>query len=427
MNTLTFNRRTLLAAALLGALIAGLAGYGLALWRQSVTADVNGLAAPIAGTVDMASANGLDSRKPLYWYDPMKPDARFDKPGKSPFMDMDLVPRYAEDATAGGVKIDPRLTQSLGFRLASVTREVVASSFDAVGTLGLNERDVAIVQSRAAGFVEKVYARAPGDVVLAGAPLVDLLVPEWAGAQQEFLAVRAYAEDTLAAAARQRLLLLGMPETLVREVERSGRAQPVMTITSPIGGVIQELMVRSGMSLGAGMTLARINGLATVWLEVAVPEVQAALANPGSSVKARFAAYPGEVFEGRVKAVLPETVRETRTLRLRIELPNPAGKLKAGLYATATIVGAGEAALVVPSEAVIRTGQRAVVFVAGEKPGQFSPVTVELGREVGDKLVVIKGLTVGQQVVASGQFLIDSEASMTGMVARSAAGQEAPK
>ena len=427
MNTLTFNRRTLLAAALLGALIAGLAGYGLALWRQSVTADVNGLAGPIVGTVDMASANGLDSRKPLYWYDPMKPDARFDKPGKSPFMDMDLVPRYAEDATAGGVKIDPRLTQSLGFRLASVTREVVASSFDAVGTLGLNERDVAIVQSRAAGFVEKVYARAPGDVVLAGAPLVDLLVPEWAGAQQEFLAVRAYAEDTLAAAARQRLLLLGMPETLVREVERSGRAQPVMTITSPIGGVIQELMVRSGMSLGAGMTLARINGLATVWLEVAVPEVQAALANPGSSVKARFAAYPGEVFEGRVKAVLPETVRETRTLRLRIELPNPAGKLKAGLYATATIVGAGEAALVVPSEAVIRTGQRAVVFVAGEKPGQFSPVTVELGREVGDKLVVIKGLTAGQQVVASGQFLIDSEASMTGMVARSAASQETPK
>lgn len=427
MNTLTLNRRTLLAAALVGALIAVLAGYGLALWRQSATSDVNGQAAPLAGTVDVASANGVDNRKPLYWYDPMKPDARFDKPGKSPFMDMDLVPRYAEDAAAGGVKIDPRLAQSLGFRLASVTREVVSSSFDAVGTLGLDERDVAIVQSRAAGFVEKVYARAPGDVVVAGAPLVDLLVPEWAGAQQEFLAVRAYAEDSLAAAARQRLLLLGMPETLVREVERSGRAQPVMTIASPIGGVIQELMVRSGMSLGAGMTLARINGLGTVWLEVAVPEVQAALANPGNSVKARFAAYPGEVFEGRVKAVLPETVRETRTLRLRIELPNPTGKLKAGLYATATIVGAREDALVVPSEAVIRTGQRAVVFVAGEKPGQFSPVTVELGREVGDKLVVIKGLTVGQQVVASGQFLIDSEASMTGMVARSAAGQEAPK
>ena len=427
MNTLTFNRRTLLAAALVSALIAGFAGYGLALWRQSVAADVNGLAAPLAGTVDVVSANGVDSRKPLYWYDPMKPDTRFDKPGKSPFMDMDLVPRYAEDATAGGVKIDPRLTQSLGFRLASVTRERVASSFDAVGTLGLDERDVAIVQSRTAGFVEKVYSRAPGDLVVAGSPLVDLLVPEWAGAQQEFLAVRAYAEDSLTAAARHRLLLLGMPEALVREVERSGRAQPVMTITSPIGGVIQELMVRTGMSLGAGMTLARINGLSTVWLEVALPEVQAALATPGRAVRARFAAYPGEVFEGRVKAVLPETVRETRTLRLRIELPNPNGKLKAGLFATATIVGAREDALVVPSEAVIRTGQRAVVFVAGEKPGSFSPVTVEIGPEIGDKLVVLKGLIAGQQVVASGQFLIDSEASMAGRVVRSAAGQEAAK
>jgi len=363
----------------------------------------------------------------LYWYDPMKPDARFDKPGKSPFMDMDLVPRYAEESAAGGVKVDSRLVQSLGFRLASVTREAVASSFDAVGTLGLDERDVAIVQSRTAGFVEKVYSRAPGDVVVAGSPLVDLLVPEWAGAQQEFLAVRAYAEDSLAAAARHRLLLLGMPEALVREVERSGRAQPVMTITSPISGVIQELMVRTGMSLGAGMTLARINGLSTVWLEVALPEVQAALATPGRAVRARFAAYPGEVFEGRVKAVLPETVRETRTLRLRIELPNPNGKLKAGLFATATIVGAREDALVVPSEAVIRTGQRAVVFVAGEKPGSFSPVTVEIGPEIGDKLVVLKGLIAGQQVVASGQFLIDSEASMAGRVVRSAAGQEAAK
>lgn len=357
----------------------------------------------------------------LYWYDPMKPEARFDKPGRSPFMDMDLVPRYADEASAAGpagVAISARLTQSLGMRLATVTRESVASGVDAVGTLGFNERDVAIVQTRTAGFVEKVYARAPGDVVAAGAPLVNVLVPEWAGAQREYLAVRTTGESALTAAARQRLLLLGMGEALVAEVERSGRPRPVMTITSPIGGVIQELMVRQGMALAPMMTLARINGLGTLWLEAAVPEAQAALLGLGRPVQARFAAWPGEVFNGRIAAVLPEANRETRTLRVRIELPNKGGKLRAGMYAQATLAGAAESALVVPSEAVIRTGQRAMVFVAGSETGRYTPVDVELGREVGGRLVVLKGLSEGQQVVASGQFLVDSEASLSGAVAR---------
>ena len=124
----------------------------------------------VARAIDMADTS---ARPVLYWYDPMKPDARFDKPGRSPFMDMDLVPRYADEAGAGGVQINPQLTQSLGMRLATVTRESVATGIEVVGTLGFNERDVAIVQTRSAGFVEKVYARAPGDVVAAGAPLVD--------------------------------------------------------------------------------------------------------------------------------------------------------------------------------------------------------------------------------------------------------------
>jgi Cu(I)/Ag(I) efflux system membrane fusion protein len=291
-----------------------------------------------------------------------------------------------------------------------------------VGTLGFNDRDVAIVQTRSAGFVERVYARASGDVVAAGAPLVDVLVPEWAGAQHEYLAVRATGDAALTAAARQRLVLLGMPQALIGAVERDAAPQLVTTITSPVGGVIQELMVREGMALAAGMTLARINGLASLWLEVAVPEVHAALLGPGRSVKATFAAYPGETFDGRIAAVLPETSRETRTLRVRIELPNRSGRLKAGMYAQASISGPSEQALVVPSEAVIRTGQRAVVFVAGDKPGQFSAVPVEVGREAGGKLIVLSGLAEGQQVVISGQFLIDSEASMSGMVARAAGG-----
>ena len=420
MKTVTFKRGTVAAAAVVISLVAAGVGYGVAGWRP-LNGTSDRIALPESATKPVATA-GSTERKVLYWYDPMKPDARFDKPGRSPFMDMQLVPRYADEASSGGVQVDPRLAQSLGLRLATVTREAVSGAIEAVGTLGFNERDVAIVQTRTAGFVERVFARAPGDVIAAGAPLVDVLVPEWAGAQQEYLAVRATSDSALAAAARQRLVLLGMPEATIREVERSGKSQPVMTISSPVGGVIQELMVRAGMSLAPGMTLARVNGLGTMWLDVAVPEVHAALLRPGAPVKATLAAYPGEAFDGRVAVVLPEATRETRTLRVRIELPNRAGKLKAGMYAQASIGGRREDALVVPGEAVIRTGQRAVVFVAGDRPGQFSPVEVELGREVGAKLIVLKGLAEGQQVVASGQFLIDSEASMSGMVARSAAG-----
>lgn len=416
MNTNT-SARTVAVAAVVG-LLAAAGGYGLAVWRGP------GASTHDAASAAPAAASAAAGRQVLYWYDPMKPEARFDKPGRSPFMDMDLVPRYADEAAAagpGGVAINARLTQSLGMRLATVTRESIASGVEAVGTLGFNEREVAIVQTRTAGFVEKVYARAPGDVVGAGAPLVDVLVPEWAGAQREFLAVRATGEKALTAAARQRLLLLGMGEALVAEVERSGQARPVMTLTSPIGGVIQELMVRQGMALAPMMTLARINGLGTLWLEAAVPEAQAALLGLGRPVQARFAAWPGEVFNGRIAAVLPEANRETRTLRVRIELPNKGGKLRAGMYAQATLAGAAESALVVPSEAVIRTGQRAMVFVAGSETGRYTPVDVELGREVGGRLVVLKGLSEGQQVVASGQFLVDSEASLSGAVARMSA------
>lgn len=417
MNTNPTSRTVAVAIAV--GLLAAAGGYGVATWRQQ-----GGAATQAAAGAALPAASAVAGRQVLYWYDPMKPEARFDKPGRSPFMDMDLVPRYADEAAAagaGGVAINARLTQSLGMRLATVTRESINSGVEATGTLGFNERDVAIVQTRTAGFVEKVYARAPGDVVAAGAPLVDVLVPEWAGAQREFLAVRATGDTALTAAVRQRLLLLGMGEALVTAIERSGQPRPVMTLTSPIGGVIQELMVRQGMALAPMMTLARINGLSTLWLEAAVPEVHAALLAVGRPVQARFAAYPGEVFSGRIAAVLPEANRETRTLRVRIELPNKGGKLRAGMYAQATLAGAAESALVVPSEAVIRTGRRALVFVAGGEGGRYTPVDVELGREVGGRLVILKGLSEGQQVVASGQFLVDSEASVTGVIGRTAA------
>ncbi|MBT9495614.1 MAG: efflux RND transporter periplasmic adaptor subunit [Paucibacter sp.] len=363
----------------------------------------------------------MDERKPLYWYDPMVPTQKFEKPGKSPFMDMPLVPKYAnkdagEDAdAAAGVSVSPQAVQSLGLRVATVVRASVGASIDAVGSLQLNDRDVSIVQARSAGFVERVYARAPGDVISTGAPLVDLLLPEWVAAQREFLAVKALNETALTQAARQRLSLLGMSETVIGQVERSGQTQGNVTVRAPNSGLLAELMVRQGMTVSQGMSLARINGLSSVWLEAAVPEAQAGAIQGGLAVEARLSAFPGEVFRGKVAAVLPESSRETRTLRVRIELPNPQQRLKAGMFAQVGLSGPKTEAIVVPAEAIIRTGKRAIAYVV-DAPGRYRPVDVEIGQEIGDKLVVRRGLEPGQHVVASAQFLIDSEASLQGLV-----------
>ncbi len=376
-----------------------------------------------ATTAVAGTAQGT-GRKILYWYDPMQPERHFDRPGKSPFMDMALTPRYADESAAiEGVRISSAVTQNLGLRLATVERGVVPQSIDAVGTVGFNQRNVAIVQTRTGGFVSRVYDRAPGDVVSRGAPLADLLVPEWAGAQSEFLALLASGDQQLIDAARQRLVLLGMPDELILQVQASGRPQATVTIGTPLGGVIDSLDVRPGMTMASGATLARINGLDTVWLEAAVPEAQGSLTGLGKYVDLELAAYPAEKFRGRVIAILPEASAESRTVRIRIEIPNPSGRLRPGMFARAHVLLAGtESTLLVPSEAIIRTGTRTVVIVAGSGD-RFEPREIQTGAEGQGRTAVSSGLSAGERVVASGQFLIDSEANLRGVLARMAAEQ----
>ncbi|HEY9106283.1 MAG TPA: efflux RND transporter periplasmic adaptor subunit [Roseateles sp.] len=406
---MTSNKKFPLVAAALIVLGAAV-GYGIAQWRTASAA------AAADSEASQASASPAE-RKVLYWYDPMVPQQKFDKPGKSPFMDMQLVPKYADEASAGGVAVDPRVAQTLGVRTVTATKQRLGQSLQLPATVMLNERDVAIPQARTAGFVQRVARLAPGDVIPAGAFIAELLVPEWAGAQQEFLAVRRSGDEALAAAARQRLVLMGMPPDLVQRVERSGQVEAVTTVHAPSGGLVQELMVRPGMTVSPGMSLARITGLASVWVEAALPEAQAAVARVGEPVEVVLSAFPGQTLRGKVSAVLPEANAETRTLRVRADLPNPGGRLRAGMFAQMRLGAVSEEALVVPAEAVIRTGQRAIVYVV-DQPGRFSPVEVRVGRELGDKLEVLQGLQPGQQVVASGQFLIDSEASMQGVLQR---------
>lgn len=365
-----------------------------------------------------AQAQSESGRKVLYWYDPMYPQQRFDKPGRSPFMDMQLVPKYADEAeqSPGTVAISPQVVQNLGVRIAEAKRGSLEQRFEAVGSVAYNERGVVQLQARASGFVEKLHARAPLDAVRRGQALIEILFPEWAGAQEEYLLLRK-GDPALAQAARQRLLLLGMSEREIAVVERDGKPQPRMTLTSPISGVIAELGVREGMTVMPGATLFRIVDLSTVWVNAEIPEAQGAVVRPGAGVEARVAAYPGSVFKGRVGAILPEVNAATRTLRARVELANPEGRLKPGMFATLAFAPSSSPSVLVPSEAVIRTGSRDVVIVAlGE--GKFRATEVEAGAEAGGQTAIRRGLQPGDKVVLSGQFLIDSEASLTSSIAR---------
>ena len=411
-----------LILALAAASLLGAAGYGL-YWvgmnrGMKITESTPGLAPAGGGPQQKVSAD----KKILYWHDPMAPGQKFDKPGKSPFMDMQLVPVYADgDGDEGSVTISSRVQQNLGVRTAEVTTGTLAAAVEAVGTVAFNERDQAVVQARSNGFVEKLHVRAPLDPVRKDQPLAELYVPEWVAAQEEYLSVRRMTGTRLEAlvdGARQRMRLVGMTEQQIRLVETTGKIHSRLTVSAPINGVVAELGAREGMAVMAGETLFRINGLDTVWVNAEVREAQASEVRPGNLVEARTSALPGATFKGRVNAILPEVNPVTRTLKARVELANPNGKLVPGMFATVnfTLVARKEA-LLVPTEAVIRTGNRSVVIVA-QGDGQFAPVDVEIGMESGGRTEIRNGLEAGQKVVVSGQFLIDSEASLRGTATR---------
>ncbi|MBX3587459.1 MAG: efflux RND transporter periplasmic adaptor subunit [Ramlibacter sp.] len=376
------------------------------------------MAAGIKGG-DMDPANG---RKVLYYHDPMVPGNKFDKPAKSPFMDMMLVPVYADgDTDQGKVTVSPRIQQNLGVRTAVVTEGKLTPQVAAVGNIAFNERDQVMVQARATGYVERLYVRATLDRVGKGQPLVDLYVPDWVAAQEEFLSLKRMQSDDVAGlvdGARQRMRQAGMNEDQIRLVERSGTTQARTTIVSPISGVVVELAAREGMTVMAGAPLFRINGLSTVWANAEVPESQAALVRPGAMVRAQSPAAPGVSFEGRVQAILPDVNAATRTLKARLELNNPGTRLVPGMFVSMQFMDTrAEPALLIPTEAVIQTGKRTVVMVA-EDNGRFRPVEVQAGIESGGQTEIKRGLQAGQKVVVSSQFLIDSEASLKGVEAR---------
>lgn len=367
-----------------------------------------------------ADADAPAKAEPLYWYDPMVPDKHFDKPGKSPFMDMQLVAKYP-DATggdAGTVRVSASTLQNLGMRTAKVEVGKLSTGARVPGSIAWDRRSAYELNARADGVIEKLFVRAPYESVREGQALAELVAPEWSAAAQEYLALgRAESADAraLQGAARNRLRILGMDDSQIRSL-RGGN--PRVVLRAPVDGVISTLDVRQGQHVQAGMPLMTVNGLDTVWVEAAIPQAQAAGIVPGTKVQASVSAFPGESFDGEVESLLPDLDAGTRTQMARIVLDNPGHRLAPGMFADLQFAGAGgQPHPLVPDEALIATGSDARVILAVGQ-GRFRPVRVTTGRAAGGRTEILDGLSGGERVVVSGQFLLDSEASLSGALER---------
>lgn len=389
-------------------------------------------------TTMAASKPAAAERKPLYWYDPMKPDAHFDKPGKSPFMDMQLVPMYADEGASAGAEeapagrgnnsigIDPKMAQNLGVRTAKVGSGGMSQGIHVTGSVEIDERRIVAIESRTSGWVEQLSVRAVGDTLRRGQTIAGVYSPDLYAAQQELVLAARTNDERLIAATRQRLALQGLSATQISSVLKDGAAQRRAYIAAPQNGVVTELAVREGQQVTPGMPLMRIADLSRVWVVIEVPEADSAGLREGQMAEARVNALPGRVLKGKVDYVYPDLNAQARTVRARMSFDNADMTLKPGMYVDVSLAGGSKSeALMVPSEAVIRTGTRNVVILALGQ-GRYRPAVVEVGADRNGQTEILSGLDEGETVVVSGQFLIDSEASLRGALARMSDGEMTP-
>jgi len=356
-----------------------------------------------------------EEKKPLYWVAPMDSNYRRDKPGKSP-MGMDLIPVYEDESSTddfgpGAVRVAPHVVNNLGVRTAPVELENMHTEISTVGYVQYDEDKLIHIHPRVDGWIEKLYVKAEGDPVEKGQPLYSLYSPQLVNAQEELLIALKRNNGSLVTAAKDRLKALQLSAGLIKELEQTKKVQQTITFYSPQAGVVDGLKIREGFYVKPGDTLLSIGKLDQVWVEAEVFERDAALIKEGLPVSMTLDYLPGEDWTGVVDYVYPALNSKTRTLRVRLKFGNPDFQLKPNMFAQVSIhANQADIAIIVPKEAVIRTGkQDRVVLALGD--GQFKSIEVTIGRVDKDSIEILSGLNEDDVVVTSAQFLIDSESS----------------
>ena len=363
-------------------------------------------------------------RKPLYYRSPMDPNVRSDGPRKDS-MGMDFIPVYADAGGPGVVALSAAMVDNLGVRTAPVRRGALAAEVRAVGLTAYDERSRVEVRVRAEGYVERLAVRASGETVRRGQLLFSAYSPKLAAAQREYQAALAMGDAGLADSAAARLHALGLGSPAIKSLREGGAPAERVSYFAPVDGVVVELGVREGGLAEPGASAMTIAPLDPMWVIAELPEALASTVKAGTSAVITFGALPGERFDARVLELLPSVNAATRTVQARLALANPGRRFTAGMIADVTLAaGAGAEGLLAPLAALIRTGKSERVIVAlGD--GRFTAREVVAGRQSGDDVEILSGLTGNEQVVVSGQFMIDSESQLRSGLARFDAGEGA--
>ena len=369
-------------------------------------------------TVFSVTAIADEEEKVMYWVAPMDANYRRDKAGKSP-MGMELIPVYeGADKDSSTVSISPVVVQNLGVRTAKAELTRLWRGIDTVGYVGYDESKVSHIHLRTEGWIEKLAIESEGARVKKGDFLFDVYSPKLVNAQEELITALSTGNKGLISATKERLAALGISRSQIKTLEKNRKVKQRISIYAPQDGVVSDLPVREGMFVKPAQKVMTLGDLSSVWLLAEVFERQSQWVEDGQSAEVSLSYIPGKVWQGEVEYIYPSLDPKTRTLKVRLRFDNPGEQLKPNMYANVKIFGgAKENTIVIPLEGLIRTGrEQRVILALGE--GKFQARNVKAGIESGNYVEILQGLNENDEIVISGQFLIDSEASMRASLSR---------
>ena len=387
------------------------------------------VARPHAGPPANGQPHATQAKKILYWVDPMHPAYKSDKPGIAPDCGMELVPVYEGGSIASNVngyaevKLPPRQQQLIGVQTGISELRSIGQPVRTIGRVAVDETRLSKVSTKFDGYIEKLYVNVTGQRIGKGQPLFTIYSPDLLATQQEYLlALRAAKQSpSLLSAARQRLLLWDVSPAEIRQLESSGTPRKSLTITSPAAGYVLNKLAVEGARVTAGEPLFEIANLDRVWAQADVYESELQSVRLGAPATMTLSYAPGRTWTGRVTFIAPTVDSMTRTIKVRLEFDNRDGALKPDMFGDVMIEQPARTVVVVPESAVLQTGTRSIVFVAGAD-GSFTPREVSVGTKSDRFYEIRSGLEPGLKVATQANFLIDSESRLKAALAQMSGG-----
>jgi membrane fusion protein, copper/silver efflux system len=387
---------------------------------------------------DMSKLPSSSERKILFWYDPMHPAYKSDKPGIAPDCGMQLIPKYADEDTGtktmavGTVKIAPDRQQLIGVRTSTVNREPVVRSVHTTGQITADETKIGHVHVKISGYIDKVYVDSVGQLVKKGQPLFTVYSPDLVATEEEYLIAKRAEKNlgtsefkevsqggqALLRSARERLKLWDVTDEQIKKLDESGEASRTLTFYSPVDGFVMDRKAFPQVAITPDMDLYQIMDLSKVWVNADVYENEVPFVKVGQTVEMQLSYYAGKSYTGKITYIYPTVDPVTRTVKVRIECPNPKYDLKPQMFANVDLKINYGTQILVPQEAVMDSGDKQYVFLVHDG-GVFEPRSIQMGAKMDGKVVVLSGLKPGDTIVTSGNFLVDSESrlksAMSGM------------